>query len=256
LRKTFLFLFAAALVFVGFGRADAKKLMELKIGKGEAKVSRLDGSARILPSGKKIWHFLRANDILRSGDEVRTGPRARLELIMADYAVVRFADRSHFKILLMETANETTARNVNIRIAAGRSWANLSRAIGMGQFEMACDNAATDVKGTIFHMSVEEDASALIRVYDGQVGVSGGGKDGEKRPVFGPPMRNSGLKPISSPSKLSTEEWKVTIKAMQQIHIGADGTAGKPRDFAEQEDRNEWVSWNKSQDQELKAMTE
>jgi hypothetical protein len=257
MKKTIIFLFLFSLMFAGFDQADAKRLMELKIGQGEARVNRLDGSAQVLRSGKTTWRSLKARDTLRGGDEVRTGSRTRLELIMPDYSAVRFADNSHFKILQLQAGDETTPRNVKVHVAVGRSWANLSRAVGKkGQFNLSCDNAVAGVRGTIYRMNVEQDKSALVRVYDGQVAVSGGGTDEEKKPVFGPPQKVSGPKPIPGPRKVSMEEWVFIIKSMQQIRIGSDGKADKPRDFTEQEDQDDWVDWNKSQDNELKSMTE
>jgi hypothetical protein len=257
MKKAIIFLFIFTLMFIGIDQANAKRLMELKIGKGEARVNQLDGSAQVLPDGKKKWRALRVRDALRGGDEIRTGSRTRLELIMPDYSVMRFADNSHFKILQIETGDESTPRNVKIHMAVGKSWANLSRAVGKkGRFDLSCENAVAGVRGTIYRMNVEEDKSALIKVYDGQVSVSGGGQDEEKKPVLGPPQKISGPKPVSGPRKVGMEEWTFIIKAMQQIRIGADGKAGESRDFTEQEDRDDWVDWNKSQDSELKSMTE
>jgi hypothetical protein len=245
-------------IFIGADRVYAKRLMELKIGTGEAKVNKLDGSAQVLPDGKKTWRTLTLRDTLRGGDEVRTGSRTRLELIMPDYSAIRFADNSHFKVLQLDSGDETRPRNVKVHVAVGRSWANLSRSVvKKGQFDLSCENAVAGVRGTIYRMNVEADKSALVRVYDGQVAVSGGGKDDQDRkPILGPPQKISGPKPIPGPKKVSMEEWVYIIKSMQQIRIGGDGKVEKPREFAEQEDRDDWVDWNKSQDSELKSMTE
>lgn len=257
MKKTIILLLMFFLMFAGFDQADAKRLMELKIGKGEARVNQLDGKAQVLRSGKTAWRSLKVRDTLLGGDEVKTGSRTRLELIMPDYSAVRFADNSHFKILQLQAGDETTPRNVKVHMVIGRGWANLSRSVvKKGQFDISCDNAVAGVRGTIYRMNVEEDKSALVRVYDGQVSVSGGGTDEERKPIIGPPQKVSGPKPIPGPSKVSMKEWVIIIKSMQQIQIGADGKADKPRDFTEREDKDDWVDWNKSQDNELKSMTE
>ena len=253
MKRTVIFLFILFLMFICFHEADAKQIMELKIGRGEAIVSQLDGSAQYLPAGKTIWMSLKERDIIKGGYEVRTGPKSRLELIMPDNSAVRFADGSHFKILQIEAGDESRPRDIKVHMAVGKSWANLNRAAGKpGRFELTCPTAVAGVRGTIYRMNVEQDKSALIRVYDGQVEVTGGGKGEERTPALVPPQKISGPKPIPGPTKVSMEEWTFIIKSMQQIKIAADGSAEKPRDFTVQEDRDDWVDWNKGRDSELK----
>ncbi len=252
MKKIIIFLSALSFVLLGLQQVEAKRVVELKIGHGEAKVNLLEGLAHVLPVGKKAWRSLGVRDMLRGGDEVNTGSKARLELVLPDYSTVRFAGNSHFKILQMEVGDQAVPANIKFHLAVGKTWANVSRAMGRGsQFELQCENAVAGVRGTIYRMNVEVDKSALVRVYDGWVHVSGGGPAVELPTMIGPPKKNAGPKPISGPKKVTLGEWLFIVKSMQQIRIAADGTAEKPRDFTEQEDRDDWVDWNRSRDQEL-----
>jgi hypothetical protein len=252
MKKTIFFLCIMSFVLVGSQVFAAKRIMELKIGRGEAKVNVLEGSVQILQVGKKTWRSLNAGDILRGGDEVNTGSKARLELVLPDYSVVRFAGNSHFKVIQVDSGGDTVGRNMKFHVAVGRTWANISKAVGKkGQFELRSENAVAGVRGTIYRMNVEKDKSALVRVYDGTVYVSGGGPAMEPPPMMGPPKKIAGPTSVPGPKKVTMDEWVFIIKSMQQISIASDGTAQKPRDFTEKEDRDEWVDWNKARDQDL-----
>ena len=130
MKKITFFLFVLSFVLIGSQVMAAKRIMELKIGRGEAKVNVLEGSAQVLQAGKKTWRSLNLGDVLSGGDEVNTGPKARLELVLPDYSAVRFAGNSHFKVLQVDSGVDTVPRNMKFHIAIGRTWANVSKAVG------------------------------------------------------------------------------------------------------------------------------
>ncbi|MDA8125724.1 MAG: FecR family protein [Deltaproteobacteria bacterium] len=237
--------------FSGFPPVEARRVATLAIGKGEATVSLLNGSAEVLEKGK--WSPLQVKDALGEGDQVRTGAGARLELLLPDNSRMRFAGDSEFRLIRMEGSGAATPRDVKVHVALGRTWSNVTQTLGVkGNFEQSSDRAVTGVRGTVYRMDVEKDLSTLVRVYDGTVEVNGGGSKTPEAPKpIGPPTRVSGPKPIPGPHKVTMEEWTVIIKAMQQVRINADGVPEKPRDFTEAEDRDAWVDWNKARDREI-----
>src|SRR5271157_5803915 len=101
MKKITFFLCVISFMLIG-SQVAAKRTIELKIGRGEAKVNVLKGSVQILPAGKKTWRALNLGDTLKGGDEVNTGSKARLELVLPDYSAVRFASNSHFKVLQVD----------------------------------------------------------------------------------------------------------------------------------------------------------
>ena len=242
----------AFLLFCGLSPAEAKRPVTLDIGKGSATVSFLKGFAEILDLGKGPWVSLKLNDALEDGDQVRTKEGAQMELRLADNSRLRFSGNSEFKIVRMEVGGPSTPRDVNVHVALGKAWASVSKTVGTkGNFAVSTDTAVAGVRGTVYRMDVEPDRSSLVRVYDGTVHVTGGGKAAETPKPIGPPTRISGPTPIPGPHKVSMEEWTVIIKAMQQVRIGANGVPEKPRDFTEKEDRDDWVEWNKARDREI-----
>ena len=250
--KTKTLFLIAFLLFFCFRPADAKRAATLDIGKGSATVSFLKGSAEILERGKGPWTPLKSNDRLEEGDQVRTKEGVQMELLLADNSRLRFAGNSEFRVVRMETGGPSAPRDVNVHVTLGKAWANVAKTVGAkGNFAVSCDQAIAGVRGTVYRMNIEQDRSALVRVYDGTVHVTGGGKTEEKPKPIGPPTRISGPTPIPGPHKVSMEEWTVIIKAMQQVRVGADGVPGKPRDFTEKEDRDAWVEWNKARDREI-----
>ena len=229
--------------------ANAKPPVLVKIAKGEAKVTMLEGTANAVCPGQKGVKKLIINDLLKSGCEVSTGDKSRMELFLPDNSIVRFADNTSFKIMQVD-AGQSGKRDVKIFVTIGKIWSNVRKALGgKSSFEVSCENAVAGVRGTIYRMNVEDDKSALVKVYDGEVSVAAAAaKKDQKTPVAGPPKPIAGPTAVAGPKSVSMEEWVYIVKSMQQIRIKSDGRAEEPKDFTEAEDKDEWVDWNKSRD--------
>lgn len=249
---------AALLVLFFCGSVFARAPMAVKIGQGEALISLLDGSAQV-QSGESDWKPLKTGNLLKGGDEIRIGKRSRLELRLPDQSVLRFSENTQFKIVALDINDKNKTRNAKISMALGKTWANVSRTLGgtKPNYEMSSRNAVCGVRGTIYRMNVEQNDSVLVRVYEGEVNVTGGRKTAETAPpMIGQPQKIAGPTPIEGPRPVSMEEWTYIVKSMQQIQIGADGVPQKPEAFTEAQDRDAWVEWNKARDAELEKQSE
>ena len=240
------------LLFFALHDVSARKPATVTIQKGDARVTLIDGSAEIMIAGTNTWEALEVGDRLSDGDQIKTGPESRIELVLPDDSRLRFADNTRFKIKKLDVCPEEQKRDVKIDVVLGRTWANVSKSLGItSNFELSSENAVAGVRGTVYRMNVYDDKSALVRVYDGKVAVSGGEtpKAAERQQqIYTKPHKIEGPKPIPGPVKVTMEEWVYIIKSMQQIRIRADGVAEEPRDFTEEEDKNDWVDWNKERD--------
>ena len=239
--------------FILFGlstEVTGKRPVTLRIAAGETEVTLIEGFAQVMRAKTKDWISLKIGDSLRDGDQVHTGINSRMELMLPDNSVLRFADNTRFQIVHIGVSEEHKKRNVKIDITLGRTWANVSKMLGVkSDIEISCENAVTGIRGTVYRMNVYEDKSALVRVYDGNVFV--GSRVGEKKEVPGEithPYKIEGPRKVPGPRKVTVEEWTYIIRSMQQIRVRSDGWAEKPRTFTNEEDMNEWVDWNKKRD--------
>lgn len=250
IRINVIFLAVFCILFGLSTEVTGKRPTTLRIEAGETEVTLIEGFAQVMRAETKNWISLKRGDSLGDGDQVHTGINSRMELMLPDNSILRFADNTRFRIVRIDVSEESKKRNVRIDIALGRTWANVSKMLGVrSDIELSCENAVTGVRGTVYRMNVYDDKSALVRVYDGNVFVTG--KVGEKKEIpeeVTHPYKIAGPHKVSGPRKVTVEEWTYIIRSMQQIRIRSDGWAEKPRTFTDKEDMNEWVDWNKKRD--------
>ena len=219
-----------------------------------AVVTRLDGSASVFAKGSKAGAQLKKNDKIMKGQEVKVGEKSRIELKYPDGTVMRFSERSVIKMDDISYDSKTQNKKVKVDLGSGKLWANVKKlTTSDSRVEVKTVNAVAGVRGTVYRVNVEEDNSAMVKVYDGSVNVSGIPKEAAN-PVgqFTAPVPIAGPSQVPPPyHEVSMEEWTVIVKAMQQVTISPQGVASKPQDFTQQQDMDEWVKWNQERDKQL-----
>jgi len=239
-----------AFLFIFLISAQAKPPLAVKMTKGDAQITFVKGTADAICPGQKDSRALKTNDRIQAGCEVTTGVDSRLELLLPDKSIVRFAEKTTIKLISAETS-EDGKRSVGISVGVGKVWMNVRKSLkgGDDKFDVSCQNAVAGVRGTVYRMDVENDQSAVVKVYDGEVNVAAPGKT-KSSPgyVAGPPKPVAGPSKVPGPKAVSLEEWTYIVKSMQKIQISADGKASAPAAFSESEDMDDWVKWNKKRD--------
>lgn len=219
-----------------------------------AVVTRLDGSASVFSKGAKSGASLKKNDKILKGQEVKVGERSRIELKYPDGTVMRFAERSVIKMDDISYDSKTQNKKVKVDLGSGKMWANVKKLVTPdSKVEVKTVNAVAGVRGTVYRVNVESDNSAMVKVYDGSVSVSGNPKeDAKPASPFTAPVPVAGPSQVPPPyHEVSMEEWTVIVKAMQQVTISPQGVASQPQDFTPQQDMDDWVKWNQERDKQL-----
>lgn len=221
-----------------------------------AVVTKLDGKAQVFRKGSKAGTAVKKNDRITQDQQVHVGEKSRLELRFPDGTIMRFAERSVISMENLSYDAKTRNKNVKVDMEGGKLWANVAKLITPeSKVEVKTVNAVAGVRGTVYRVNVDEDNSALVKVYDGSVYVDGVQK---QAPGAAAPGGYTAPVPVPGPHEVppphrevTMEEWHVIVKSFQQITISPQGVASKPQDFNPQQDRDDWVRWNQERDKEL-----
>ena len=218
----------------------------------DAAVTSLDGTAKVFTKENKAGRMLKKGDHLGKDQEVRVGERSRIELRFPDGTVMRLSERSRLSMNEVLFSAKTERKNVKVNLGVGKLWANVKKLMTTdSSVEVKTTNAVAGVRGTIYRVNVDEDKTAVVKVYDGSVYVANPPKDDSPSAVTSAPHEVAGPQEVAPPyHEVSLEEWTAIVKAMQQITISPQGVPSKPESFDPKADADEWVRWNQERDKQ------
>jgi hypothetical protein len=197
---------------------------------------------------------LKRGSTIDAGSIVKTADGARAELTFPDGSVVRIGPASELKLDAAAFDGKTKTVKVDAEVVGGQAWAKVATLVGNdAQFKVKTQNAVAGVRGTVFCVNVDEDAT-VVKVYNGSVAVGGapaylGSTDDacKANPI------KCNRKPIAAPmQEVDVKQFEHLLGAMMKIRIGAGGAkAAAPEAFTAEQDaaaEPEWIRWNNARD--------
>lgn len=194
-------------------------------------------------------------EYLTVGDRILTEKNSRIELKLPDDSFIRFDEQTSFVLESSGINPKEKKRNIHLNMILGKIWANVSKRFGRkGRFLVSSRTAIAGVRGTVYRMNVNQDDSVTVKVYSGEVDVSGKAPaDAVHQPPPGQkPTAIAGPHPVPGPRPVSLEEWTFIVSAMQQIDISPEGKPSRPFRFDRDKDLNQWVRFNLKRDRVMK----
>jgi hypothetical protein len=223
-------------------------------GGSDAVVTVIQGSARVYSKEAPKERFVKKGDRINEDQEVRVAEKSRIELRFADGTRMRLSEKSSLKMRELAFNKQTEGKNVKVDLEGGKLWANVKKLTTPdSSVVVKTSNAVAGVRGTVYQVNVNEDKSALVKVYDGEVYVANPPRDAaQPLDKVTAPHAVAGPHEVPPPMhEVSMEEWTVIVKAMQQITISPQGVASEPQSIDPKVDLDDWVKWNQERDKEL-----
>ncbi|MEW6671512.1 MAG: FecR domain-containing protein [Thermodesulfobacteriota bacterium] len=218
---------------------------------GNTVVSMLQGQAYLIKEDLTRIRALARGDYLKPDDRVQTEKNSRVELKLPDGSFIRFDEMTIFVLKAAAYDRAQKQRDIDVTMIIGKIWAKVAKLINKeDRFAVSAHTAVAGVRGTTYRMNVNQDNSAMVKVYDGEVEVRGRRPEtaAAQPPRPGEPSVIQGPRPIPGPRPVTMQEWTYIVGAMQQINIQPDGTPSEPFRFSPEVDLDDWVRWNMDRD--------
>lgn len=231
-------------------KATQPELFQKNVKATQGVVTYVEGRATVTPKGQNAKKPLKANSIVVPGDILQTASNGRVELIINRESVVRMRENTRLNIDSFRD-NAKNAKKTSLGFSFGTLWTKVKKFTDkVSRFQLELPNAVAGVHGTVYQTVVDPGNGSEVKVYDGEVAVSGnqGGSSGADHPEG--VQEVAGPDEVSGPHEVSMEEWVHVVRSMQKIRIGEDGTPEKPQSFTK-EANDSWERWNEQRDKRI-----
>lgn len=139
----------------------------------EAHIKFLIGKVEILASQQTAWRSAALNQVVKSGDRLRTTLNSRVELELPDGSVIKINENTIFDVKEIKTQARDKQDKMSFTLWAGNLWAQFQKVVDTRQQrQIESPSAVVAIRGTTLEMNVDQQQTTLVRVFEGQVGVA------------------------------------------------------------------------------------
>jgi hypothetical protein len=253
-RKIRIYFFAIIAIVFAFiaGTDDGNLLSNPAEEKGV--VNFVSGRVKKKNIANPDWLKVSKNSEVLSGEKVRTYRKSLAEIEFLGLDIIRIAPETIIDVVKLYQESKNNVVETNIKIEKGDLWINLEKRKKNLTFHLETPVAGAVITGTKFRVSVAQDSSSEIRVYQGSLVVSNYLENVDSTKIQPKEIQRYEIEPpreIPGPEEVTKEKWALIVKEMQRVRIGRKGNISYSGEFKsdESEERSEWVRWNQTRDQ-------
>lgn len=137
--------------------SDLEEVSHLK-----ATVTKVVGSVVIRNEGALFWHDAKADESLKTGDEIKTKDDGKIEITLENGNVIKLKPNS--KIIISRiTHNILTGEYDNLfKSDGGRIWSKIGKLPGKSTFRIKTPTAVAGARGTIMYLDIYPDKTTVL----------------------------------------------------------------------------------------------
>lgn len=239
-------------------RSKEEPMLDTQVRGHKGVLTFLQGQVQVKKAGEAQWSPARPNMILYEKDQMKVLSKSRAELILDNQSVMRLSENTLMIIQKLEEETTTQRETARVDLSLGRLWTRTAKLFNpASRFDVRTPTAIAGVQGTVYQVSVTDDRSTTIQVFQGAVNVYNPfptvrpSVPGQETRLRGP-QEVPGPGEVPGPTAVSREEWtKIVLRQLQQITV-TDRDIPRPTSFDMQRERqSEWVRWNEERDSDF-----